>query len=130
MNRGETGACGGCAGAVSARWLVGLALVLGWRMVGCHPEPIPLPYLEVSCADGSTEMVSDEDLDGVPDEAVCGECHVRTQLHKNLGLIMAQSGDDAGAVDELAIAHDLSPDDRDIEYALELLRKRAARANP
>jgi tetratricopeptide (TPR) repeat protein len=55
---------------------------------------------------------------------VCGECYVRARLHKNLGLIMAQSGDNAGAVAELAIAHDLTPEDRDIEYALELLKKR------
>jgi Tfp pilus assembly protein PilF len=55
---------------------------------------------------------------------VCGECPVRALLHKNLGLITAQSGDNAGAVAELAIAHKLDPDDRDIEYALELLRKR------
>jgi len=58
---------------------------------------------------------------------VCGECPVRARLHKNLGLIMAQSGDNAGAVGELAIAHHLNPDDRDIEYALELLRKRIPR---
>jgi tetratricopeptide (TPR) repeat protein len=61
---------------------------------------------------------------------VCGECHVRTQLHTNLGLIMAQSSDNAGAITELAIAHELDPDDRDIEYALELLRKRIPRSGP
>jgi tetratricopeptide (TPR) repeat protein len=55
---------------------------------------------------------------------VCGECAVRALLHKNLGLIMAQSADNAGAVAELAIARELAPDDRDIAYALELLRKR------
>ena len=55
---------------------------------------------------------------------VCGQCAVRALLHKNLGLIMAQSADNAGAVAELAIAHELEPDDRDIKYALELLRKR------
>ena len=55
---------------------------------------------------------------------LCGECSVRARLHKNLGLIMAQSGDNAAAVEELAIAHELDPEDRDIEYALELLRKR------
>jgi tetratricopeptide (TPR) repeat protein len=61
---------------------------------------------------------------------VCGECSVRPLLHKNLGLIMAQASDNAGAVAELAIAHELEPDDRDIEYALELLRKRIPPSAP
>jgi tetratricopeptide (TPR) repeat protein len=57
---------------------------------------------------------------------VCGECSVRALLYKNLGLILAQSGDDGGAVAQLSIAHGLDPADRDIEYALGLLRKRTA----
>jgi hypothetical protein len=41
---------------------------------------------------------------------------------------MAQSADNAGALAELAIANEMDPDDRDIEYALELLRKRIPRS--
>jgi tetratricopeptide (TPR) repeat protein len=55
---------------------------------------------------------------------VCGDCSVRALLHKNLGLILAQSSNNAGAVAELSVAHELDPNDRDIAYALELLRKR------
>ncbi|MBM3794380.1 MAG: hypothetical protein FJW31_09980 [Acidobacteria bacterium] len=55
---------------------------------------------------------------------VCGKHPVSALLHKNLGLIRAQSGDGAGALADLEAAHRLDPGDRDIEYALGLLRKR------
>jgi len=58
----------------------------------------------------------------------CGECAVRAVLHRNLGLIMAQSGDVSGATAELRTARKLDPEDRDVEYALELLpRMRGAK---
>jgi tetratricopeptide (TPR) repeat protein len=58
----------------------------------------------------------------------CGECQVRAQLHKNLGLIMAQSGDLEGAASELRIARELNPEDLDTKYALEVLPR--LRASP
>lgn len=54
----------------------------------------------------------------------CAKCSIRALLHKNLGLILAQSGDAQRAVDELRVARDLDPADEDIAYALALLERR------
>ena len=42
---------------------------------------------------------------------VCGRCPARGQIHKNFGIIYAQSGDRSSAKRELEIARDLLPDD-------------------
>ena len=47
-------------------------------------------------------------------------------LHKNLGLILAQSGDTKSAIEELRIAQKLIPDDGDVQFSLNLFRRRAA----
>ncbi len=51
----------------------------------------------------------------------CGRCAIRPALQKNLGLVLARSGDIAAAKRELEVAKSLDPQDRDIEFALELL---------
>ena len=56
----------------------------------------------------------------------CGECSIKPELHKNLGLILAQSGDTPAAAAELRIAQKLDPEDRDTAYALELLPRLGA----
>jgi len=53
---------------------------------------------------------------------VCGECHSRADLHKNLGLIYCRSGNTKDGTAELLAAKKLKPDDPDIEAALRLLR--------
>jgi len=53
--------------------------------------------------------------------AACGACAIRPTLQKNLGLILARSGDIAAARKELQAALAMDPGDRDIQYALELL---------
>lgn len=51
----------------------------------------------------------------------CGTCGIRPALQKNLGLVLARSGEISTAKRELEIAKTLDPHDRDIEFALELL---------
>jgi tetratricopeptide (TPR) repeat protein len=53
---------------------------------------------------------------------VCGECHSRADLHKNLGLIYCRSGNTKDGTAELLAAKKLKPCDPDIEAALRLLR--------
>lgn len=53
----------------------------------------------------------------------CGTCQIRPVLQKNLGLILARSGDITGARRELEVARRMDPKDRDIQYALDLLPK-------
>lgn len=54
---------------------------------------------------------------------ICGECPDRSTLHRNLGLILAQSGDWDAARAELEQAKRLDPGDYDAALALEILRK-------
>jgi tetratricopeptide (TPR) repeat protein len=56
----------------------------------------------------------------------CAECPIRALLHKNLGLILAQSGDSRRAVEQLRLARALDPADEDIAYALGLIEKMLA----
>ena len=53
---------------------------------------------------------------------LCGDCRARADLHKNLGLIYARSGDAKKAVAALETARAGKPQDREIEQALQLLR--------
>ena len=53
--------------------------------------------------------------------STCGQCQIRPFLEKNLGLIMAQAGDLKGAAAQLAAAKQLLPEDRDIQFAIDLL---------
>jgi tetratricopeptide (TPR) repeat protein len=55
--------------------------------------------------------------------ATCGTCAIQGSLRRNLGLILAQSGDTPAAIAELQHARKLDPEDRDIEYALRLLAR-------
>jgi tetratricopeptide (TPR) repeat protein len=57
----------------------------------------------------------------------CGNCAIQAALRRNLGLILAQSGDKAGAVAELQAAAKLNPADRDVQYALEVLTRMKAK---
>ena len=52
----------------------------------------------------------------------CGECSVRPQLHKNLGLVYCRSGDLKDGKSELQQADKLLPGDADIARALQLLK--------
>lgn len=54
---------------------------------------------------------------------VCGECADRATLRRNLGLILAQSGDRTGAMRELEHALRLDPNDHDAALALDILRR-------
>ncbi|MBX5495586.1 MAG: tetratricopeptide repeat protein [Bryobacteraceae bacterium] len=51
----------------------------------------------------------------------CGSCPIRAALQKNLGLILARSGDVAAARKELEAARQMDPTDLDIQYALDIL---------
>lgn len=51
----------------------------------------------------------------------CGACAIRPALHKNLGLVLARSGDIAAARKELELARRMDPEDQDIEFALDIL---------
>lgn len=53
---------------------------------------------------------------------LCGDCRARADLHKNLGLIYARSGDTAKAVAALRAAREQKPADPEIERALQLLQ--------
>ncbi len=60
---------------------------------------------------------------------LCGDCALSADLHKNLGLILARSGDEDGGVRELETALARKPDDPDTRTALAVLRQwRAQRA--
>jgi tetratricopeptide (TPR) repeat protein len=60
---------------------------------------------------------------------VCGDCVMRADLHKNLGLIDCQMGDIDGGEKELRLAQASKPGDPDIERALTLIAlARAQRA--
>jgi tetratricopeptide (TPR) repeat protein len=60
---------------------------------------------------------------------VCGECVMKADLHKNLGLINCQMGDIDSGEKELRSAQALKPADPDIERALTLIAQaRAQRA--
>jgi Flp pilus assembly protein TadD len=54
----------------------------------------------------------------------CGECSVRPQLHKNLGLVYCRSGDLKNGERELLEADKLLPGDADIAKALQMIRVR------
>jgi tetratricopeptide (TPR) repeat protein len=54
----------------------------------------------------------------------CGECSVRPQLHKNLGLVYCQSGDLKNGESELLEADKFLPGDADIAKALQIIRLR------
>jgi tetratricopeptide (TPR) repeat protein len=57
----------------------------------------------------------------------CAECPIQALLHKNLGLIFAQSGNEQSAVQQLQRARALDPEDEDIAYALALFERKLAR---
>ena len=60
---------------------------------------------------------------------VCGECVMKADLHKNLGLIHCQMGDIDSGEKELRLAQESKPADPDIERALTLVAQaRAQRA--
>lgn len=50
---------------------------------------------------------------------VCGDCAIKAELHKKLGLTACQMGDIDAGEKELRLAQRLEPGDRDIERALE-----------
>ena len=51
----------------------------------------------------------------------CGECGVKAELHKKLGMIYCQSGDLDAGEKELRAAHASGADDLEIKRALELI---------
>jgi tetratricopeptide (TPR) repeat protein len=53
--------------------------------------------------------------------AQCGDCAVKADLHKKLGLIDCQAGDLNNSEKELLAAKALKPSDPEIEHALELI---------
>ena len=53
--------------------------------------------------------------------AECGDCALKADLHKKLGLIDCQSGDLKNGEKELLAASALKPGDPDIERALKLI---------
>jgi tetratricopeptide (TPR) repeat protein len=55
---------------------------------------------------------------------ICGNCRARADLHKNLGLIYARSGDTANAEAALRLARQLKPADAEVVQALEVIRAR------
>jgi tetratricopeptide (TPR) repeat protein len=52
---------------------------------------------------------------------VCGDCFIKADLHKKLGLTLCQMGDLEKGEKELRLAQSLKPSDPDIENALERL---------
>ncbi|MEO8661872.1 MAG: tetratricopeptide repeat protein, partial [Bryobacteraceae bacterium] len=52
---------------------------------------------------------------------VCGDCRSKADLHKNLGLIYARSGEVENGIRELNLARDLKSSDPDIARALAIL---------
>jgi Flp pilus assembly protein TadD len=61
---------------------------------------------------------------------ICEECPARADLHKNIGLIYARSGDLEKARQELLAARKLKPADADIEKALAILQGLEEPASP
>jgi predicted negative regulator of RcsB-dependent stress response len=55
--------------------------------------------------------------------AECGDCQVKADLHKRLGLIHCQAGDLDGGEKELLTANALKPADPEIQHALELIAR-------
>jgi tetratricopeptide (TPR) repeat protein len=55
--------------------------------------------------------------------AVCGDCSVASDLHRNLGLVLCQSGNLQEGEDELRAALALNSEDRDAAAALQILHK-------
>jgi tetratricopeptide (TPR) repeat protein len=55
--------------------------------------------------------------------AICGECAFSADLHKNLELVLARSGDPQGAISELQEALKLKRDSPDAQTALTVLRQ-------
>jgi tetratricopeptide (TPR) repeat protein len=49
---------------------------------------------------------------------LCGDCSIKADLHKKLGLTDCQMGDIDNGEKELRLAHALKPEDADIERAL------------
>ena len=60
--------------------------------------------------------------------AECGDCAVKADLHKKLGLIDCQAGDLDDGEKELLVANKLSPTDPEIQRALDLIAR--ARKQP
>ena len=60
---------------------------------------------------------------------VCGACPIQPTLRKNLGLVLADSGDFEGALMELRAARSLD-DHPDIEYALGVVERAASSERP
>jgi hypothetical protein len=56
----------------------------------------------------------------------CGDCAIKADLHKNLGLIDCQAGNIDEGTRELLIAQRLKPSDPDIEHALALIAQSQA----
>ena len=52
---------------------------------------------------------------------LCGECRIRADLHKNLGLVYCHSGDLVNGERELRTALSMKPFDPDIQQALEVI---------
>jgi hypothetical protein len=50
---------------------------------------------------------------------VCGDCAIKADLHKKLGLTQCQMGDIDNGEKELRLAQSMKPPDPDIERALE-----------
>ena len=61
--------------------------------------------------------------------AVCADCPIQATLRKNLGLVLADSGDFPSAVAELRVARSLD-DHPDIEYALDVVERAASSPEP
>ena len=55
--------------------------------------------------------------------AECGDCAVKADLHKKLGLIDCQAGDLDNGEKELLAANALKPTDPEIQRALELIAR-------
>ena len=65
--------------------------------------------------------------------AVCGDCGIKADLHKKLGLTQCQMGDIDKGEKELRLAQSIKPTDPDIERALEriaLARAKGAASHP
>ncbi len=56
----------------------------------------------------------------------CGDCPAKGDLHKNLGLTYARSGDPEKGMQELKLARQSKPSDPDILRSLEILTAQAS----
>jgi tetratricopeptide (TPR) repeat protein len=61
---------------------------------------------------------------------VCGDCRAKADLHKNLGLIYARSGDLENAELELRAARKFKPGDAEIVRSLEMIRATRTPSQP